>query len=319
MSGILVISEHRKGELRPVSRELIGAAAALKAASGEPLRVAVIGEAPAHQAAELALAGVDEILTVQAVVDAFDPELYEASVRALIEARQPTLVLIPHSVDSMGYAAPLAAKNGYGFATDVFAIARDGDAWVATRSGYGQKVNVDVDFPGRTTVVLTVRAGAYKPVDEAGAPTVSSVGAPAVSPRSQHLAFEEPAGSDDVDIPGSAFILSIGRGVGEEDKVEQFKELADSVGATLGCSRPIADAGWLPKSRQVGQSGKTAAACKLYVAMGISGSVQHMAGMKHVDTIVAVNTDPEASIFTIAKYGIVGDIFEIGQELRNHF
>lgn len=319
MSGILVISEHRKGELRPVSRELIGAAIALKAATGEPVRVAVIGEAPQRHLGELQLAGVDEVLTVQAVIDAFDPEIYEASVRALIEARQPTLVLIPHSVDSLGYAAPLAAKNGYGLATDVFGLARDDGGWVATRSGYGQKVNVELDFPGCATVVVTVRPGAYKPAEGAGSPAVATIDAPVLHPRSQHLAFEEPAGSDDVDIPGSEFILSIGRGVGEEDKVERFKELADSVGATLGCSRPIADAGWLPKSRQVGQSGKTAAACKLYVAMGISGSVQHMAGMKHVDTIIAVNTDPEASIFTIAKYGIVGDIFDIGEELRNHF
>ncbi|BAL27096.1 electron transfer flavoprotein subunit alpha/FixB family protein [Azoarcus sp. KH32C] len=319
MSGILVVSEHRNGELRPVSRELVGAAVALKHATGEPVRVAVIGEAPERYVAELKLAGVDEILTVQAVVDAFDPEIYEASVRALIEAREPSLVLLAHSVDSLGYAAPLVVKNGYGFASDVFGIERDADGWVATRSGYGQKVNIEVDFPGRSVVVLTVRPGSYKPVETLAEPAVSAIPAPAVMPRSQHLGFEEPAGGDDVNIPGAEFIVSIGRGVGEEDNVEQFKELADSVGATLGCSRPIADAGWLPKARQVGQSGKTAAACKLYVAMGISGSVQHMAGMKHVETIVAVNTDPEASIFTIARYGIVGDIFEIGQELRNHF
>lgn len=318
MSGILVIAEHRKGELRPVTGELIGAAVALKAATGEPVRVAVIGEAPERYADALKLEGVDEILTVQAVVDAFDPEIYEASVRALIAARTPSLVLLPHTIDTLGYAAPLVAGDGHGFATDVFGIVRDADGWVATRAGYGQKVNVEVDFPGREIVVLTVRPGAYKPVENAGVPAVAAIPAPAVTPRSQHLGFEEPAGGDDVDIPGAEFILSIGRGVGEEDNVEQFKELADAAGATLGCSRPIADSGWLPKSRQVGQSGKTAASCKLYIAMGISGSVQHMAGMKHVDTIVAVNTDPEASIFTIARYGIVGDIFDIGQELRNH-
>lgn len=318
MSGILVIAEHRKGELRPVTGELIGAAVALKAATGEPVRVAVIGEAPERYTDALKLEGVDEILTVQAVVDAFDPEIYEASVRALIAARQPSLVLLPHTIDTLGYAAPLVARDGHGFATDVFGILREADGWVATRAGYGQKVNVEVDFPGRDTIVLTVRPGAYKPVENAGAPAVAAIPTPAVTPRSQHLAFEEPAGGDDVDIPGAEFILSIGRGVGEEDNVEQFKELSDVVGATLGCSRPIADSGWLPKSRQVGQSGKTAANCKLYIAMGISGSVQHMAGMKHVDTIVAVNTDPEASIFTIARYGIVGDIFDIGQELRNH-
>jgi electron transfer flavoprotein alpha subunit len=113
--------------------------------------------------------------------------------------------------------------------------------------------------------------------------------------------------------------LTIGRGIGEEANVAQFKELADAVGATLGCSRPIADAGWLPKSRQVGQSGKTASACKLYIAMGVSGAIQHLAGMKHVATIVAVNSDAGASIFSVAKYGIVGDIFEIAEELRGHF
>ena len=109
------------------------------------------------------------------------------------------------------------------------------------------------------------------------------------------------------------------RGIGEQANVEQFRELADKVGATLGCSRPIADAGWLPKSRQIGQSGKTATACKLYVAMGISGAIQHLAGMKHVSTIVAVNADAGASIFTIAKYGVVGDIFEISEALSEHF
>ncbi|MDF3888190.1 MULTISPECIES: electron transfer flavoprotein subunit alpha/FixB family protein [Cupriavidus] len=319
MAGILVVVEHRKGELRPVSRELIGLATSLKASSGEPVQVALIAADPARHAQALQLAGVDEIVTVQSAGDAFDPEVYEASVRALIAARQPSLVLLPHSVDTLGYAAPLVVRDGHGFTTDVFKVERDGDGWVATRSGYGQKVNVEMEFPGHATVVLTVRPGSFKPVEAAGTPAISSLPAPQVTPRSQHLAFEEPAGGDDVDIPGADFILSIGRGVGEEDNVEQFKELSDSVGATLGCSRPIADSGWLPKSRQVGQSGKTAANCKLYVAMGISGSVQHMAGMKHVDTIVAVNTDPEASIFTIAKYGIVGDIFDIGKELQNHF
>lgn len=318
MSGILVVTEHRKGELRPVSRELVAAATALKAATGEPVWVAVIGADTAAYVEQLKLEGVDEIIAMAAAGNDFDPDVYEASVRALIDARTPSLVLVPHSVDTLGYAAPLAVRGGYGFTTDVFKIEKDG-GWIATRSGYGQKVNVEVEFPDRQVVLLTVRPGSYKPVETAGTPVVSSQAAAAVTARSQHLGFEEPAAADDVDIPGADFIMSIGRGVGEEDNVEQFMELADSLQATLGCSRPIADAGWLPKSRQVGQSGKTAANCKLYIAMGISGSVQHMAGMKHVDTIVAVNTDPEASIFTIAKYGIVGDIFEVGQELRSHF
>ncbi|MEM5328060.1 electron transfer flavoprotein subunit alpha/FixB family protein [Paraburkholderia sp. JHI2823] len=319
MSGILVMVEHRQGQLRPVSLEVIGAAAAAKEASGESVTVAVLGAQPEAYVESLKLAGVDEILTVQTAGDAFDPETYETVARALIEARNPSLVLLPHTIDTLGYAAPLAVKANYGFTTDAFALTRDDAGWVATRSGYGQKVNMEIEFPARETVVVTLRPGSFKAPENVSTPTVSAFAAPAVTPRSTHKGFEEPAASGDVDIPGAGFILSIGRGIGEETHVEQFKELAETVGATLGCSRPIADSGWLPKAHQVGQSGKTAAACKMYIAMGISGSVQHMAGMKHVENIIAVNTDPEASIFTIARYGIVGDIFDIAEELRSHF
>jgi electron transfer flavoprotein alpha subunit len=319
MSGILVLVEHRQGQLRPVSLEVLGAAVLAKQASGEPVTAAVLGTDPGAFADALKLTGVDEIVTVQTVSDAFDPDTYEAVARALIQARSPSLVLLPHTIDTLGYAAPLAAKGNYGLTTDAFEISRDGDAWLATRSGYGQKVNMEIEFPGKATVVVTLRPGSFKAPETGGAASVSAFAAPAVTQRSTHVAFEEPAASGDVDIAGADFILSIGRGIGEETHVEQFKELAGAVGATLGCSRPIADSGWLPKAHQVGQSGKTAASCKVYIAMGISGSVQHMAGMKHVENIIAVNTDPEASIFTIAKYGIVGDIFEIGEELRNHF
>lgn len=319
MSGILVLVEHRQGQLRPVSIEILGAAAAAKEASGEAITVAVLGAQPDTYVDALKLAGIDEIVTVQTANDAFDPDTYQAVARALIDARAPSLVLLPHTIDTLGFAAPLAAKGNYGFTTDAFGLTRDGDAWLATRSGYGQKVNMEIEFPGKPTVIVTLRPGSFKAPDETGSPTVSTFAAPELTPRSTHIEFEEPAAGGGVDIPGADFILSIGRGIGEETHVEQFKELADAVGATLGCSRPIADSGWLPKAHQVGQSGKTAAACKLYIAMGISGSVQHMAGMKHVDNIIAVNTDPEASIFTIARYGIVGDIFEIGEELRGHF
>lgn len=319
MNGILVIVEHRQGQLRPVSFEAVGAAAAAKQASGEPVTVAVLAARPDTYAEALKLAGVDEIVTVETAHDEFDPDTYEAAVRALIEARSPSLVLLPHTIDTLGYAAPLAAKGNYGFTTDAFELARDGDAWLATRSGYGQKLNMEIEFPANTSVIVTLRPGAFKAPEASATPAISPFAMPAVTPRSTHVAFEEPAASSEVDIPGAKFILSIGRGIGEETHVEQFRELAGALGATLGCSRPIADSGWLPKAHQVGQSGKTASACKMYIAMGISGSVQHMAGMKHIDNIIAVNTDPEASIFSIARYGIVGDIFDIAEELRAHF
>ena len=318
MTGILVIAEQRRGDLRPVSLELVSAAQGLRRA-GEEVAVAILGNSPERFVAGLSFAGVDEVVTVKVGPAEFDPDSFESAVAALIASRKPDVILVAHSVDSFGYAAALAAGNGYGFATDVFKVERIDGELVATRGGYGQKVNVEVDFPGRSTVLLAIRNGAFKAPEHSATPRVSAFEPPVTASRASGRDFIEMSAGDDIDMTGAEFIMSIGRGIGEEAKVPQFRELANAIGATLGCSRPIADAGWLPKSRQVGQSGKTASACKLYIAMGVSGAIQHLAGMKHVSTIVAVNTDAEASIFGVAKYGIVGDIFEIAEELRRHF
>jgi electron transfer flavoprotein alpha subunit len=318
VSGILVIAEQRRGELRPVSLELISAAQNLRTA-GDAVTVAILARSPGLFLDSLKLAGVDEIVAIEVAAAEFDPDTFESAVGALIRERKPGVVLVAHSVDSFGYAAALAAKLHLGFATDVFKAERVDGTLVATRGGYGQKVNVEVDFPGRDTVLLAIRANVYKPPDQRGDPRISEFTAPATDSRSGGRDFIELSSSDDVDMTAAEFILTIGRGIGEETNVAQFKELADAVGATLGCSRPIADAGWLPKSRQVGQSGKTASSCQLYIAMGVSGAIQHLAGMKHVSTIVAVNSDAGASIFNVAKYGVVGDIFEIAEELRRLF
>lgn len=318
MSEILVIAEHRSGELRPISLELIAAANELKATSGSTLTVALIGAEAASFTGEVSVDGVDEIVTVATSNTNFQPDEWEAAATALIEARSPSLVLMPHSVDSWGFAPALGATGAYGFATDVFGITQDGGEWVATRAAYKEKVHVEIDFPGKSTVILTVRGGTWKPAEGSSSPAVSALDASATA-NTQHVSFVEPPATGDVDITQAEFMMSIGRGIAEEDNVEQFAELAETIGATLGCSRPIADSGWLPKSRQVGQSGQIVTSCKLYVALGISGSVQHQAGMKHVENIICVNTDPEASIFSIARYGIVGDIFEIAEELATHF
>lgn len=322
MSGVLVIAEQRRGELRPASLELVTAAQKLRR-DGDEVSVVIIAPSPEKFVAELSFSSVDEVITVQVPAAEFDPDTFESAVGALIAQRKPDVVLAAHSVDSFGYAAALAAKHGLGFTTDVFDMHRIDGELVATRGGYGQKVSVEVDFPGRVTVLLAVRSNVFKVPEHAaapaGTPRVSAFAAPAVMSRATGCEFVELAAGDDVDMTGAEFILTIGRGIGEESNVTQFRELADAVGATLGCSRPIADAGWLPKSRQIGQSGKTASACRLYIAMGVSGAIQHLAGMKHVSTIVAVNSDAEASIFGVAKYGIVGDIFAVAEELRRLF
>ncbi len=319
MSGILVVAEHRQGEIQGSTLELIKGASELKGELGGDVSVVVIAQDPQPMVDAVSVNGVDEIITVAAPSNEFQPDIYEAALKSLIDARSPSLVLAPHSVDAWGYAPALAVGGEYGFCTDALGIRAEGGEVIATRAAYKEKVFAELDFPGKSTVVLTVRSGTFDPAEGAASPTVNSADLPDVTPHSQHEKFIEPEETGDVDITQASFMLSVGRGVGEEDNIEQFSELAEACGATLGCSRPIADNGWLPKSRQVGQSGKTVAACKLYLAFGISGSVQHMAGMKHVENIIAVNTDPESSIFSIARYGVVGDMFEIAEELATHF
>src|SRR5258708_8023818 len=310
MGGVHVSAEPRRGELRPVSRELVSAAQVLRRAD-EEVTVAVLSAAAESFVKALSVAGVDEIVAVKVPAPEFDPDSFESAVGALIAERSPDVVLVAHGVDSFGYAAALAARLGLGFATDVFKVERVEGELVATRGGYGQKVNVEVDFPGRRTVLLAIRGSVFKAPEQASSPRVTAFGAPQVASRSAGREFIELSAGDDVDMTAAEFILTIGPGTAEEAKVPQFRELADAIGATLGCSRPIADAGWLPKSRQVGQSGKTASACKLYIAMGVSGAIQHLAGMKHVSTIAPVTTHPKPSIFGFAKYGIVRYLFQM--------
>jgi electron transfer flavoprotein alpha subunit len=319
MPGILVIAEHRQQALRPVSLELVAAAQGLRNALGDRVTVAVIGHGCKALDSALSVEGVDELVFVDAPQAEFEADVWEAAAAALVQELRPALVLLPHSVDSMAFAPSLAVREGLGFATDVFRIEAGPEGLLATRGGYGQKVNVELEFPTHQTVLLTVRGGSFKPPVNAAAPAAREFPVTGLNARTRPVGYITPPASDDVDMTASEFILSVGRGVGEQDNIGRFRELANAVGATLGCSRPVADSGWLPKSRQIGQSGKTAAQCKLYVAMGISGAIQHLAGMKHVETVIAVNTDPNASIFSVARYGVVGDMFEIADELEKQF
>jgi electron transfer flavoprotein alpha subunit len=308
--SVLVIAEHIKGEVRDVTRELVTVAAEL----GGPVTVAVIAADPGPLAGQVNLAGVDEIVTVALGGPEFENDVHQAAVEALIEARKPRAVLVGFTVNSMGYAPAVAARLGLGFSSDVFAVRDEAGQLVATRAFYGAKVNAEVEFPGKETVLLMVRAATWQPAEGSGSAAVSSFESPAATARARHVEFVE-APAADVDITTAEFLLSIGRGIGEKDNIPLFEELADKMGATLSVSRPIVDAGWMPAARQVGQSGKTVKP-KVYLAFGISGAVQHLAGMKTSGTIIAVNTDPEAAIFNVAHFGAVADLFEVAEELE---
>lgn len=319
MAGILIIAEHLQGRLHEISREMIGAAVKLKGGLGGPVVVAVVAPDPQAFVGSLNLTGVDRIVAVTADAEHFDALVYEEVALRVGQRLRPHLILAGHTVNGMAYAAALAARFGSGFASDVFGLeARDGEI-IATRGGYGNKVNVELGFSGKGVVVLTLRGATFQAPSEAGSAEVETevFDVSEVAGRIAHIDYAESPPSS-VDIAKAEFILSVGRGIQDKENLPQFQALADRLGATFGCSRPIVDSGWLPKPHQVGQSGKVAANCKLYVALGISGAVQHLFGMKHVDTIIAVNTDPEAPIFNVATYGACVDLFELAKELERN-
>ena len=306
----LVVAEHVRGELRPITLELISAARSL----GGRVEVAVIAADPSSYTDAVNVEGVDEILAVRVDRDEFENDVYQQVVEQLTAERSPDVVLLGFTVSSMGYGPALAAKLGTGFASDVFAVRDENGELVAERSFYGAKVNGEVDFPGHDRAVLLVRPTAWPPAEGAGSASVTEVSVETTISRARHQDWVE-VQAGDVDITTADFLLSVGRGIGDKENLEQFEELALAMGATLSSSRPLVDAGWMPGARQVGQSGKTVKP-KVYLALGISGAVQHLAGMKTSGTIIAVNTDPEAAIFNVAHYGAVADLFEVAEELE---
>jgi len=320
MPGILVVAEHMDGTLRDFTGEMIGAAAGLKDTLGAPLTVAVIGDADGTLAQAANLEGVDEVISVAAPDAHFDAALYEEAVCSLASERTPSAIFIAHSASGMAYGPAVAARLGSGFASDVFEIRMDAGEIAITRSAYGGKVNMELGFPGKGCVTLMLRGATFQPPAGEGDGTLTSLTPDfsALAGQASHLEYQ-PAPPADVDIAKAEFILSIGRAVQDEKNLQRFAELAERLGATLGCSRPVADSGWLPKAHQVGQSGTIATNCKLYIALGISGAVQHLAGMKHVETIIAVNTDAQAPLFNVAHYAATVDIFELAEALEKEF
>jgi len=320
MSGLLVVAEHLQGELRDITAEAIGAAVSIKDGAGGPLRVLVIGKGAAGLADKVNLAGVDEILTVETDAEHFDAATYEEVVCRVGAEFEPRAILLGHTANGMAYCAALAARLGTGFASDVFVLETDGDEIVATRSAYGNKVNLEMGFPGKKVVTLSLRGATFAPPETEGSAEIKAldIDLGEVAGAATHIEYEE-APPSDIDISKAEFILSVGRGIQDKENLPRFEALAGRLGATFGCSRPIVDSGWLPKPHQVGQSGKVASNCKIYVALGISGAVQHLFGMKHIDTIIAVNTDPDAPIFNVATYGVTLDLFELADALERQF
>jgi len=321
LSGILVLAEARRGRLRPVSVELIGAACALSEEGAGPVTVALIGADAETHAAAVDVVGVEHVLVVPTPQPAFEAHVMQTAVAALIERRAPSLVLAGHTIDSLGFAPALAACGGHGFASDVTAIHWGEHGAVVQRGAYGDRLIAELDFPGRQTVVLLLRPGAFAlaATDRASpGATVERIELDlAGCARTEHVELRDPP-TGDVDIAKADFVLALGRGVGTAEQLERLERVADAIGATVAVSGPLVEAGWAERSRKVGQSGNTVAP-RVYLAFGISGAAQHVAGMSRSRMIIAVNSDPGARIFDVAHYGAVADLFVIAAELERSF
>jgi electron transfer flavoprotein alpha subunit len=317
VSGVLALAEIARGEVRPASLELIGAARALSDQGAGPVSVALIAHDGATRASALDVAGVQEIIVVASPCEHFEAHVSESALRALIERRRPSVVLAGHTIDSLGFLPAVAARARHGFASDVTAVSFTGAGLIARRGAYAERLLAELDFPGKETVLLTLRAGAFEAASGSGGASISTLELDLQTCARTEFLGLRPAPVGDVDITAADFLLSIGRGVEDAERVPALAELAAKMGATLSASRPLVDAGWIPSAQQVGQSGRTVAP-RVYLALGISGAVQHLAGMSKAKTIIAVNSDPQAPIFTVAHYGAVADLFEVAAELERH-
>ncbi|GGL49198.1 electron transfer flavoprotein subunit alpha/FixB family protein [Halocalculus aciditolerans] len=317
MSNVLVVADHRRGELRDVSFELLTAGRQVADATGGDLHAAVVSGDVEEFGDQLNREGVDAVHTV-ANGEEFNHDVYVQATEALAADVDAEFIVLPNSVNGLDYAPAVANRLDRPYVSDVIDAAYDGGVLEATREMYGSKVETTVEVADGPFVV-SIRPGEWPAAEGVGDASVEAadVDIDDSQVRSTVTGFEE-VGGGDVDIADAEFLVSIGRGIEEEENLELIEALVEATGATMSSSRPIVDNGWLPKNRQVGQSGKQVTP-KVYLAIGISGAVQHVAGMKNAETIIAINTDPNAPIFDIADYGIVGDLFDVVPALIEEF
>jgi electron transfer flavoprotein alpha subunit len=320
-NGILVFAEHRGGVFNKTSFEALAAAQQIGAALGQPVVAVVLG-ADASHAQEVAGFEVERVVSVENPrLAQYTPDGYADAMERAVRALDPQFVVMPHTYLVRDYAPKLAARFGKDVISDCVRASAAGGAVTFTRRIFLGKIDADVVAAGEPPVFATFQSGAYRAeqAERGGGPArVESmpveVGEVRMTPEEP---FQEVKGA--VDLSKAEVIVAIGRGIKGQEHIALARQLAEVLGGEIAASRPICDAGWLPIDRQIGSSGQTVAP-KLYVALGISGAIQHLVGMKNAGTIVAINKDPEAPIFDIADYGIVGDLFEavpaLTEELR---
>jgi electron transfer flavoprotein alpha subunit len=310
MSGIFVVLEERDGHVSRASWEALAAGQFLAGKTREPVNAVVIGANTDATATEAAAKAVSKVIRVaDPLLERYTPDAYTTALHQLVQNESPTQVVFPHTYQVRDFAPALAARLGQVLISDVVAI---GDGPVFTRQLMQGRLTGNYRHQGNGPCLVSVQAGAFR-ADAAQAGNAEIVTfTPKIDPAAIRTKPGEPfrGSAQTVDLGSAQMIVAVGRGIKDAENLSLVKDLASTLGAELAASRPICDNGWLPMERQVGSSGQTVAP-KLYVAVGISGAIQHLVGMKGSQCIVAINKDPEAPIFEVADYGIVGDLFEV--------
>src|SRR5881296_3200609 len=312
MAGdVLVLAEHLEGRIAPSTLEAIAIGRDLASRSGGHVRVALLGEKVRGLADSLAGCGVEVLLVEDSALVEYTPDAYGQAAQSIVESTRPRLILVAHTSQGYDLAPALAGMMDLPLVTNCLALRFDGERLVASRRLLNEKVQAEVEIASSRPIVATVRPGSVKPAGPSAGGTVSvmPVRIDPSKARTRFLSIERPQ-VQDIDIAGADIIVSAGRGIQKKENLPLIEEFAKTLGGVVGASRPLTDMDWLPKTRQVGQSGKTVRP-KLYVACGISGAMQHVAGMKDASLIVAINTDPSAPIFEVAHVGIVADVLKL--------
>ena len=320
--SILAVLEQRTSaagapEWNRMSWETLSAAQRIASELNQPAAAAVLGQGISALGSELAGKQLEKSYLVEhELLRQYTPDAYTAALRQLVDRVKPSVVLFPHTYQVRDFLPKLATSLGRIAVSDVVAHRADGGKLVLVRQLFQGKVNADFRFAAEAPNFASLQAGAYRADQVASGSAPIEAFAPSLSAseiRTRPLELFREA-QRAVDLGAAELIVSVGRGIKEADQIPLVQKLADALGAELAASRPICDAGWLPMERQVGSSGQTVAP-KMYMAVGISGAIQHLVGMKGSRVVVAINKDANAPIFEVADYGIVGDLFQVVPEL----
>jgi electron transfer flavoprotein alpha subunit len=313
---VLVITEQREGKWNKVSFETLAAAQQIAQQTKSTLAGVVIGKGVAALADDLAGSQLDEVLLLEHdLLEKYTPDGFSLALRQVIETTKPDLVLLPHTYQVRDFAPKLAASLGKGMIGDCIAYRYENGKLIFVRQMFQGRTAADIVFAGDAPWIATFQAGAFR----ADLVAKHASGKAPVKPVSVNLAPEQirtkplelfREAKQAVDLTQAPILISIGRGIKGPENIPLAEKLAKLMGGEICASRPICDEGWLPMDRQIGSSGQTVAP-KLYFALGISGAIQHVVGMKGSRTIAAINKDQNAPIFEVADYGVVGDLFEV--------